>query len=131
MISRFHVSVSVYIEFRFLITVLEICFFQQENYKKQNYVQISAETYTHLTGLENQVKTYHEQFQTLESQVKTYEEQFQTLENQIEELNEKLSQAWSEVETKEKLVKQHAKVAEDAVLGICSEAKYKFNFWFG
>uniref|UniRef100_A0A7N0R842 Filament-like plant protein 4 n=1 Tax=Kalanchoe fedtschenkoi TaxID=63787 RepID=A0A7N0R842_KALFE len=89
----------------------------QENYKKPNYVQISVESYTHFTGLENQVKTYQEQLQTLENQVKTYEEQFQTLENQIEELNEKLSQAWSEVETKENRVKQHAKVAEDAVVG--------------
>ncbi|CAM8912550.1 unnamed protein product [Rhodiola kirilowii] len=90
---------------------------QQENFKKPNYVQISVESYTHFTGLENRVKTYQEQFQTLENQVKTYEEQFQTLENQIEELNEKLSQAWSEVETKENLVKQHSKVAEDAVVG--------------
>ncbi|XP_037491823.1 filament-like plant protein 4 isoform X2 [Jatropha curcas] len=75
----------------------------KDNYKKPNYVQISVESYTHLTGLEDQVKTY--------------EQQFQTLEDQIKELNEKLSAANSEMTTKENLVKQHAKVAEEAVSG--------------
>ncbi|KAJ7966850.1 Filament-like plant protein 4 [Quillaja saponaria] len=75
----------------------------QDNYKKPNYVQISVESYSHLTGLEDQVKTY--------------EEQVQTQEDQIKELNEKLSEANSEMTTKENLVKQHAKVAEEAVSG--------------
>ncbi|XP_015575209.2 filament-like plant protein 4 isoform X1 [Ricinus communis] len=75
----------------------------KDNYKKPNYVQISVESYTHLTGLEDQVKTY--------------EQQVQTLEDQINELNEKLSAANSEMTTKENLVKQHAKVAEEAVSG--------------
>lgn len=40
-----------------------------------------------------------------------------TLEDEVKELNEKLSAADSEMTTKENLVKQHAKVAEDAVSG--------------
>ncbi|KAG8632360.1 filament-like plant protein 4 isoform X2 [Manihot esculenta] len=75
----------------------------KDNYKKPNYVQISVESYTHLTGLEDQVKTY--------------EQQVQTLEDEIKELNEKLSAANLEMTTKENLVKQHAKVAEEAVSG--------------
>ncbi|KAG2698414.1 hypothetical protein I3760_07G150300 [Carya illinoinensis] len=75
----------------------------QDNYKKPNYVQISVESYTHLNSLEDQVKTY--------------EEQVQKLEDQIKELNENLSAAHSEMTTKENLVKQHAKVAEEAVSG--------------
>lgn len=76
----------------------------QDNYKKPNYVQISVESYSHLTGLEDQVKTYKEQVQTLEEQIK--------------ELDENLSTANSEITTKENLVKQHMKVAEEAVSGI-------------
>ncbi|KAG6785692.1 hypothetical protein NC652_005289 [Populus alba x Populus x berolinensis] len=76
---------------------------EKDSYKKPNYVQISVESYTHLTGLEDQVKTYGEQVETLE--------------DQITDLNEKLSAAHSEMTTKENLVKQHAKVAEEAVSG--------------
>lgn len=72
--------------------------------KKPSYVQISVESYSHLTGLEDQVKAY--------------EEKVQTLEDDIKKLNEKLSAANSEINTKESLVKQHAKVAEEAVSGI-------------
>ncbi|TYI42916.1 hypothetical protein ES332_A01G132100v1 [Gossypium tomentosum] len=75
----------------------------QNTYKKPKYVQISMESYSHLTGLENQVKIY--------------EEQVQTLENVIKHLNEKLSAANSEISGKEDLVKQHTKVAEEAVSG--------------
>uniref|UniRef100_A0A5B7AF11 Putative filament-like plant protein 4 isoform X1 n=1 Tax=Davidia involucrata TaxID=16924 RepID=A0A5B7AF11_DAVIN len=75
----------------------------QDSYKKPNYVQISVESYSHLTGLEDQVKTY-------EDKVKTYEDE-------VKELNEKLSTAHSDMTTKENLVKQHAKVAEEAVSG--------------
>lgn len=46
------------------------------------------------------------------------DEQIQTLEGEIKELNEKLSAAHSEMTTKDNLVKQHAKVAEEAVSGI-------------
>ncbi|KAK6939363.1 Filament-like plant protein [Dillenia turbinata] len=74
-----------------------------DKYKKPNYVQISVESYSHLTGLEEQVKTY--------------EDHVKTLEDQINELNDKLSAANSEITTKENLVKQHAKVAEEAVSG--------------
>ncbi|KAJ6681060.1 hypothetical protein OIU74_019522 [Salix koriyanagi] len=76
---------------------------EKDNYKKPSYVQISVESYTHLTGLEDQVKTY--------------EDQVKTLEGDIKDLNEKLSAAHSEMTTKENLVKQHAKVAEEAVSG--------------
>lgn len=76
---------------------------KQESNKKPKYVQISIESYTHLTGLEDQVKSYEEQVQTFEDEVK--------------ELNEKLSEANSEMTNKENLVKQHAKVAEEAVSG--------------
>ncbi|XP_022757700.1 filament-like plant protein 4 isoform X2 [Durio zibethinus] len=75
----------------------------QDIYKKPKYVQISVESFSHLTGLENQVKTF--------------EEQFQMLEDEIKDLNEKLSTANSEISTKEELVKQHTKVAEEAVSG--------------
>ncbi|CAN1824397.1 Filament-like plant protein 4 [Linum perenne] len=76
---------------------------EKDNYKKPNYVQISVESYTHLTGLEEQVKSY--------------EDQVQSLDDEIKDLNEKLSAADSEMTTKENLVKQHAKVAEEAVSG--------------
>ncbi|XP_059637562.1 filament-like plant protein 4 [Cornus florida] len=82
----------------------------QDKYKKPNYVQITVESYSHLTGLEDQVKTY-------DDQVKTYEDQVKTLEDEVKELNEKLSEAHSDMTTKESLVKQHAKVAEEAVSG--------------
>lgn len=62
------------------------------------------EQYSRLTGLEEKVKTY--------------ENQVQTLDDQIQELNEKLSAANSEMTTKDNLVKQHAKVAEEAVSGM-------------
>ncbi|KAL0323180.1 UNVERIFIED_CONTAM: Filament-like plant protein 4 [Sesamum angustifolium] len=63
---------------------------QDNNGKKPKYVQISVESYTHLTGLEDQVKSYEEQVQTLEDEVK--------------ELNEKLSEAHSEITNKENLM---------------------------
>lgn len=77
---------------------------QDGNNKKSKYVQISTESYTHLTGLEDRVKSYEEQVQTLEDSVK--------------ELNAKLSEAHSEMTNKENMVKQHAKVAEEAVSGL-------------
>ncbi|XP_051124130.1 filament-like plant protein 4 isoform X2 [Andrographis paniculata] len=71
--------------------------------EKPKYVQISMESYMHLTGLENQVNSY--------------EEQVVELEDKVNELNEKLSEANLEMTNKENLVKQHAKVAEEAVSG--------------
>lgn len=50
--------------------------------------------------------------------MKTYEDQVQTLDDQIKDLNEKLSAAHSEMTTKDNLVKQHGKVAEEAVSGM-------------
>ncbi|VFQ62443.1 unnamed protein product [Cuscuta campestris] len=75
----------------------------EENYKKPKYVQISVESYSHLTGLEDQVKSYEEHVRMFEEEVK--------------ELNDKLSAAEDEMTVKDNLVKQHAKVAEEAVSG--------------
>ncbi|CAN4093960.1 unnamed protein product [Withania somnifera] len=75
----------------------------KQEIKKPKYVQISVESYSHLTGLEDQVKSLEEQVNDLEDEVK--------------DLNEKLSAAQSEMTNKENLVKQHAKVAEEAVSG--------------
>jgi hypothetical protein len=54
-----------------------------------NYIQVSPETYARLTDLEKEVNV----------------------------LNEKLTTAQSETNNKDTLVKQHAKVAEEAVSG--------------
>ncbi|XP_050916696.1 filament-like plant protein 6 [Lathyrus oleraceus] len=81
----------------------QVCTDVTQHTIKPNYVQISVESYSHLTGLEDQVKTY--------------EEKVETLEDEITELNDKLSAANTEINTKEGSVKQHAKVAEDAVSG--------------
>ncbi|KAH0758515.1 hypothetical protein KY290_022008 [Solanum tuberosum] len=64
--------------------------------KKPKYVQISVESNSHLTGLEDQVKSLEEQVNGLEDEVK--------------DLNEKFSAAQLEMTNKENLVKQHAKV---------------------
>ncbi|XP_075479691.1 filament-like plant protein 4 isoform X2 [Primulina tabacum] len=76
---------------------------KQGHNKKPKHVQISMESYTHLTGLEDQVKSY--------------EEKVEALEDEVTELKEKLSEAQSETSNKEIMVKQHAKVAEEAVSG--------------
>lgn len=76
---------------------------KQESYKKPKYVQISVESYSHLTGLEDQVKSYEEHVRMFEDEVK--------------ELTDKLSAAEDEMTVKDNLVKQHAKVAEEAVSG--------------
>ncbi|KAK1362316.1 Filament-like plant protein 4 [Heracleum sosnowskyi] len=102
-----------------------------DNNKNPKYVQISVESYSHLTGLEDQLKTYvdkvkkYEDRMTIyEDRVKEYDEQMASyddkvkeLEDVVEELNEKLSTANLEMVTKESLVKKHAKVAEEAVSG--------------
>ena len=120
---------AVYLVILFLVFLLSY----QDNYKKPNYVQISVEQYSHLSGLEDQVKNYESQVKAYdnqvnayEDQVKTYEEQFQTLEDQITDLNEQLSAAHSEISTQEGLVKQHAKVAEEAVSGMTNIILLRF-----
>ncbi|XP_047257962.1 filament-like plant protein 6 [Capsicum annuum] len=75
----------------------------KQEIKKPKYVQIFVESYSHLTGLENQVKSLKEQVSGLEDEVK--------------DLNEKLAAAQSEMTNKENLVKQYAEVAEEAVSG--------------
>ena len=68
----------------------------QEKCKNTNYVQITMDTYTHLSKMEDQVKLF---------------------ESQVKDLNEKITTAQSELSTKECLILQHAKVAEEAVSG--------------
>ncbi|CAH8344582.1 unnamed protein product [Eruca vesicaria subsp. sativa] len=68
----------------------------QEKCKNTNYVQITMESYTHLSRMEDQVKHF---------------------ESQVKDLHEKLTTAQSELNTKEGLILQHAKVAEEAVSG--------------
>ncbi|XWS45533.1 hypothetical protein CRYUN_Cryun15aG0144700 [Craigia yunnanensis] len=75
----------------------------QEKCKKANYVQISMESYIHLTGLEDEVNK-------LKDQVKLSEDE-------VMDLKGKLSLAHSEVNAKDGLISQHAKVAEEAVSG--------------
>lgn len=75
----------------------------------------------------------------MEDQVKTRDEEIQTLEGEIKDLNEKLSAANSEMTTKDNLVKQHAKVAEEAVSGIFRAKKsfivklrqFEFSTYYG
>ena len=74
--------------------------------KAPKFVQVSPETYSHLTESEEKVKV---------------------LEENVKVLNEQLSAAQSEITTKDALVKQHAKVAEEAVSGV---HKLKFTFLF-
>lgn len=126
--------------------VLVCLFWKQETIKKPKFVQISVEQYTHFTGLEEQIKTYDVQIKSYDVQIKSYENQVETYEERvkdfeeqidaydekvheydeqvqrmnedIKDLNEKLSAANEEIVTKEALVKQHSKVAEDAVSGM-------------
>ncbi|KAG2542149.1 hypothetical protein PVAP13_9NG570142 [Panicum virgatum] len=67
---------------------------QEQEDKGPKFVQIAPETYAHLTESEEKVKV---------------------LEENVKVLNEQLSAAQSEITTKDALVKQHAKVAEEAV----------------
>ncbi|CAN6283561.1 unnamed protein product [Urochloa humidicola] len=68
----------------------------EQDEKVTKYVQISPERYSHLTESE---------------------EQIEILNAKIKVLNEKLAATQSEMNTKDALVKQHAKVAEEAVSG--------------
>ncbi|KAK7309343.1 hypothetical protein RJT34_05987 [Clitoria ternatea] len=69
---------------------------EHDSSKTKNYVQISMESYTRMAGLEDQVVN---------------------LEDQVNALEAKLSAVCSELNNKDNLVKQHAKVAEEAVSG--------------
>jgi hypothetical protein len=76
--------------------------------KVPKFVQISPETYAHLTDSEEQVKV---------------------LDEKVKILNEKLSASESEITTKDALVKQHAKVAEEAVSGAQKISIFILSFW--
>ncbi|KAM3304628.1 hypothetical protein P3S67_011494 [Capsicum chacoense] len=86
-----------------IYVLVSVIFQGKQEIKKPKYVQISFESYSHLTGLEDQVKSLEEQVSGLEDEVK--------------DLNKKLAAAQSEMTNKENLVKQHAKVAEESVSG--------------
>ncbi|PHT96806.1 Filament-like plant protein 6 [Capsicum chinense] len=86
-----------------IYVLVSVIFQGKQEIKKPKYVQISVESYSYLTGLEDQVKSLEEQVSGLEDEVK--------------DLNEKLAVAQSEMTNKENLVKQYAKVAEEAVSG--------------
>ncbi|CAN7059001.1 unnamed protein product [Brassica oleracea var. botrytis] len=73
----------------------------QENGKKPSY--ISFDQYSHLNGLKDDVHKY--------------EAQVLNLQDQIKELDSKLSTANADITSKEAMVKQHSKVAEEAVSG--------------
>ncbi|CAF2257035.1 filament-like plant protein 4 [Brassica napus] len=75
----------------------------QENGKKASYIQISFDQYSHLNGLKDDVHKY--------------EAQVLNLQDHIKELDSKLSTANADITSKEALVKQHSKVAEEAVSG--------------
>ncbi|GMJ04858.1 Trichome Cell Shape 1 [Hibiscus trionum] len=75
----------------------------QEKCKTVNYVQISMESYVNLTGLEDEVSKLKDQVKLCEDEVK--------------DLKGKLSVADSEIKSKDALISQHAKVAEEAVSG--------------
>ncbi|XP_010446821.1 PREDICTED: filament-like plant protein 5 [Camelina sativa] len=68
----------------------------QEKCKNTNYVQITMDSYTHMSRMEHQVKLF---------------------EVEVKDLRDKLTLAHSEINTKESLILQHAKVAEEAVSG--------------
>jgi hypothetical protein len=68
----------------------------EQDDKVPKFVQISPETYAHLTECEQEVKV---------------------LDEKVKNLNEEVSALQSEITTKDALVKQHAKVAEEAVSG--------------
>ncbi|KAH0681338.1 hypothetical protein KY284_022423 [Solanum tuberosum] len=78
----------------------------KQQIKKPKYVQISVESYSLLTGLEDQVKSLEEQVNGLEDEVK--------------DLDEKLSAAQLEMTNKENLVKQHPKVKAVSVILLTS-----------
>jgi len=90
---------------------------QQDKYQKPKYVQISVESYTHLSGLEDQVKTYEDKVKNLEDEIEVLNEKLSEAHTEISEVHAEISEAHTEMANKDKLVKQHAKVAEDAVSG--------------
>ncbi|KAM7251943.1 hypothetical protein ACFE04_023826 [Oxalis oulophora] len=103
----------------------------QESYKKVNYVQITMDAYSHFTGLEDQVKALKNQVKLSEDQVNDLKERIELSEDEIrvlkenvkfsedevKGLKEKLSAANLEICNKDGLIKQHVKVAEEAVSG--------------
>lgn len=89
----------------------------QDKYQKPKYLQISVESYTHLSGLEDQVKTYEDKVKNLEDEIEVLNEKLSEAHTEISEVHAEISEAHTEMANKDKLVKQHAKVAEDAVSG--------------
>ncbi|KAI0489129.1 hypothetical protein KFK09_028971 [Dendrobium nobile] len=69
---------------------------EQEHAKPVSFVQISVEKYEHFNGLEEQVVVLNEKLNVV---------------------NKKLSSAQADMTTKDDIVKQHSKVAEEAISG--------------
>ncbi|KAJ6829833.1 filament-like plant protein 4 [Iris pallida] len=82
----------------------------QDDSQIVKYVQISIESYEQLTELEGQVKDSNAKISELNTKISG-------LNAKISDLSDKLSSAQSEMTTKDNLVKQHVKVAEEAVSG--------------
>ncbi|KAE9456959.1 hypothetical protein C3L33_11131, partial [Rhododendron williamsianum] len=89
----------------------------QDNFQKPKYVQISVESYSHLSGLEDQVKTYEDQVKNLEDEIEVLNEKLSEAHGEISEVHAEIAEARTEMTNKDNLVKQHAKVAEEAVSG--------------
>lgn len=81
----------------------EFYFCGQENSNKVNYIQIPVDSYTYLTSLEDQVDT-------LEGQISM-------LQDRVNDLTDDLYAADLEITAKDTSVKQHEKVAGEAVSG--------------
>ena len=100
--TRYFISLSLSL-YRETLSFDSILKNKQENGKKASYIQISFDQYSHLNGLKDDVHKY--------------EAQVLNLQDHIKELDSKLSTANADITSKEALVKQHSKVAEEAVSG--------------
>ncbi|KAJ4917444.1 Filament-like plant protein 6 [Raphanus sativus] len=80
--------------------------------KKPKYVKISGEQYTHLTGLEEQIKTYDCQIKSYESQVEAYEDQVKNFEEQNKTYNVQIKSYESQVEAYEEQVRSYEEQIE-------------------
>lgn len=78
------------------LSAIEVKQGEQEHTKPASFIQISVQKYEHLNALSGQVEVLNEN---------------------LSDMKEKLSSAQADMITKDDLVKQHAKVAEEAISG--------------
>ncbi|XP_071722727.1 filament-like plant protein 6 [Rutidosis leptorrhynchoides] len=107
----------------------------QESYKKVNYVQVTMDTYTHLTGLDDQVKALKNQVKVSEDEINNLKEKLEFSEDEVRDLKEKYTFAEDEVnDLKEKLelsedevsdLMEKYQVSEDEVRDL--KEKYKVS----